>query len=316
MKNNNTFFKNLLVIFLSFSLAFFLVLYIHSYKIYAQTGLNTMDGQAAISENSEAFDVKIEDDLNNKPVSILDQTRFNLKLKIQLTKNEKDKDFNIAKVDWIFPDGSIESFGGKEDQDSKKGTRFNLEKTNQCNESLGLELTNTNKLIETCLAEINPEILFSINSSTLNPSKFFMLTEKEVPIRAKLTINDTTPETISYEQDSNEISVRLKPPFYMIFLGGIIGALLVNAFLFLNELRKDTPDMPRLRWKKIGLQFLYNCIVMIIIIIFSLTGEDIPFLSLKIKDFSGGIIIGLFSFPLGDWLQSKLSVLPSESPKQ
>jgi hypothetical protein len=285
-------------------------------------GIHSSISYSEVNQN-KAVDVQIEGGVNSQSVSVLDQERFKLKLVVKLTEKGTGKKFNIGSIRWTFPSGSIESLGVQAQEDSKGNTLFNFEETSNCNKSGDLILTDEIDSIETCLDGINPKILFSSDNSAFNLSKFFMLTEKEVPIKAKLEIYDQTiydnPKSLSVE--SNPITIQLKPAWYMILLGGFLGALLLNIFLVINELRKEKypiqeqPDTPRLI-KSFSLQLFYSCIVVVIIIILSLNGENIPFLSFKIKDFWGGIIIGLLSVSLGDWLNSKLSVLPSESPKQ
>jgi len=297
------------------------ILGIHNPISYSQASQNSQ-----INEN-QAVDVQIEDGLNNKSISVLDQERFNLKLTVKLKKEGRGKQFIISSISWAFPSGSIESYGGQADDDSKNNTRFNYQETNKCNGGGkgDLILKDENYPIETCLASINPEILFSSDNSAFNWSKFLTPIEKEVSITATVELG-IYDETMSYNNPdlflvkSNKFTIQLKPAWYMILLGGFLGALLSNIFLVTNELRKEKypiqeqPGTPRLI-KSFLLQSFYSCIVVIIIFLFSLSGENIPFISFKIKDFAGGMIVGLSSIPLGDWLKSKLSGLSSESPK-
>jgi hypothetical protein len=298
------------------ALLFLLCLLISISGIYSSISYSEVNQKNAV-------DVQIEDGVNSKSISVLDQERFKLKLVVKLTEKGKGKKFNIGSIRWTFPSVSIESLGEQAKDDSKENTIFNFEETSRCNKSGDLSLGDENDSIETCLDGINPRILFSSDNSDLNWSRFFMLLEKEVPIKATLEIYDETiyekPTLLSVE--SNSITIQLKPAWYMSLLGGVVGALFLNIFLVINELRKEKypiqeqPGTPRLI-KSFLLQSFYSCIVVIIIFLFSLSGENIPFISFKIKDFAGGMIVGLSSIPLGDWLKSKLSGLPSESPKQ
>ncbi|MEB3120507.1 MAG: hypothetical protein VKL41_04725 [Snowella sp.] len=285
------------------------------------SGIHSPISSSQVDQNN-AVDVQIEDGLNNKSISVLDQERFKLKLAVKLTEEGKGKIFAIDSITWEFPSGSIQSFGKEAQKDSRENTLFNFEATDKCNKLGDLNLTDTNNSIETCLDGVNPEILFSLDSSVFNLSKFLMLTEKEVPIIAKLDMYDQTnvDESKIFSVKSKKFTIQLKPAWYMSLLGGFLGAFLLNIFLVINELRKEKypiqeqPGTPRLI-KSFLLQSFYSFIVVIIIFLFSLSGENIPFISFKIKDFVGGMIVGLSSIPLGDWLKSKLSGLPSESPK-
>jgi hypothetical protein len=299
------------------------ILGIHNPISYSQGSQNLQ-----INPN-QVVDVQIEDELNNKSISVLDQERFNLKLTVKLKKEGRGKQFIISSISWAFPSVSIESYGGQAEDDSKDNTRFNYQETNKCNGGGAgdLILKDENYPIETCLASINPEILFSPDNSAFNLSKFLTFFEKEVSITATANLG-IYDQTTSYNNPdlfpvkSNIFTIQLKPAWYMILLGGFVGAFLVNLFLlFTNEqwTKKDSVQGQQNiqgSTKFFWWQFLYSCIVVIIIFLLSLSGENMPFISFKIKDFVGGIMIGLLSFPLGEWLKSKLSGLPSESPKQ
>lgn len=88
-----------------------------------------------------------------------------------------------------------------------------------------------------------------------------------------------------------------------LLLGGVLGALLLGAFMGAYELNKSGFG----GWKKIVGNVLRTalagavCAAVVILMLKRLQGLELP-ISLVVTDFYGGIVVGLFSYKLGDKL--------------
>lgn len=122
-----------------------------------------------------------------------------------------------------------------------------------------------------------------------------------------------------------EIPISFSAPLGVIFLGGLAGALLlamfsgvkegleskapklqVNGLATIAEVAKRLAEwvlnlLPRV-WKAI-LQTIMGGICAVILILLARGTEGLsPPVSIKIQDFWGGVIVGLFSIPLSQWI--------------
>jgi hypothetical protein len=110
------------------------------------------------------------------------------------------------------------------------------------------------------------------------------------------------------ETDHIEIAkIKLEPPLIALMWGGAIGAMLLALFRFANRWHNDPVSRSRKAfYENLGLG-LAGCVTAVIalFLLFRLQGLQLP-ISVTVTDFFGGIIVGLFSFKLGDFIFEKL----------
>jgi hypothetical protein len=110
------------------------------------------------------------------------------------------------------------------------------------------------------------------------------------------------PETMIEEK----ALVRLDPPLSAIIWGSVIGSFLLSLFITLYNLMKT--DYPR---NKIWIRFFYVSIngivsgIILVLLIYRMKNLGLP-IEISVTDFIGGIVLGLFTFKLGDWIYTKL----------
>ena len=102
-----------------------------------------------------------------------------------------------------------------------------------------------------------------------------------------------------------------------IFVGGIFGALLLALFVWVHKLIVE--PRARLYWgRNLGYTFLLAMrggIMAIIALLIGKTtqGSGSP-VALTVIDFAGGVMIGIFSYPLASWMASTLKIESVQSP--
>jgi hypothetical protein len=133
-----------------------------------------------------------------------------------------------------------------------------------------------------------------------------------------------------------EIPVTFKAPLDAVFVGGLVGAFLLAMFIAVKD-RAHAPVpmleistwvqvrsvvkglvlwviqvVPRL-WRLL-LQTVTGGICALILILLAQGTEGMnPPIAIKIQDFWGGVVVGLFSIPLSRWLWTKLQDAPGGS---
>ncbi len=101
--------------------------------------------------------------------------------------------------------------------------------------------------------------------------------------------------------------VTLQPPLVSLIWGGIVGSLLLAAFVGTYRLVRE----PRDKRVRLLVQILFLagagavCAVIALILLRRLQGVELP-VNVTVADFYGGVVIGLFSFKIGDWLYVRL----------
>lgn len=106
-------------------------------------------------------------------------------------------------------------------------------------------------------------------------------------------------------------SVRVNAPELSIFIGGIFGALLLAVFVWIERMLRNAED--RKAWFRdlriTLLTGLRGGIMAIIALLIGKTtqGAGAP-VSLTVIDFTGGVMVGLFSYPLASWISSALKL--------
>jgi len=104
------------------------------------------------------------------------------------------------------------------------------------------------------------------------------------------------------------IEVKIEPPMSSLIWGGILGSLLLAIFLGAYKFsRSTTPIKLKDILKESAKLFVAGSISAIIIVILLYRYKDFPLpINITINDFYGGIVLGLFTYSLGDLLYKKL----------
>lgn len=118
---------------------------------------------------------------------------------------------------------------------------------------------------------------------------------------------------------SDTVMLPVGVPYYSVFLGGIFGAVLLVAVLSasraIRQRHKSTDvatDLPEVNLRQAVLFAIRGGLVSVCVIFISkaVSGPTIP-VSIDIRDFYGGVIVGLFSIPISEWIVGVLIKGPS-----
>jgi hypothetical protein len=113
-----------------------------------------------------------------------------------------------------------------------------------------------------------------------------------------------------------KVKVKLEPPLSSILWGSVLGSLLLALFIALFKHNKEM-----LPWKNTLSRFVSVSLTgavsgfIIIFLLFRFKNLDLP-VTITVTDFFGGLVLGLFTYKLGDWLFSKLADGKSLNPVQ
>ena len=140
--------------------------------------------------------------------------------------------------------------------------------------------------------------------------KQILVVPGKYPVR--LIVNYTAPagsEVTNDAEASGEVTIR--SPLAAKLWGGAAGALLVSLFFIFHELRgmKEQP-FRALAFSSLRTlaRFPAGAVTAVVLILVSSRMQDIGIpMNIEVDDFYGGVILGLFSFKLGDWLFTKLT---------
>ena len=142
----------------------------------------------------------------------------------------------------------------------------------------------------------------------LNPDTFLFLPDTyRVRCVVEYGVNETTGSI------QGEIPIDLQPPLSSLLRGGVIGSLLLAIFLPIYRFSRHVPkadwqpENPLLRFPLTFVQiFISGSVVSAIAILLlqRLGDVDLP-VTIDVKDWIGGLIIGLFSYQIGDTLYGR-----------
>jgi hypothetical protein len=111
-----------------------------------------------------------------------------------------------------------------------------------------------------------------------------------------------------------KVLVKLVPPVISILWGSIFGSVLLALYIGLYKRTKTA-----MTWKNTLLQFVsvaatgIVCGFIIVFLLFRFKDLDLP-VTIAVTDFFGGLVLGLFTYKLGDWLYTKLAEINSPAP--
>jgi len=164
-------------------------------------------------------------------------------------------------------------------------------------------------------------------SCVLKPKDYVGIFEKAFATVETNQVSIAETRIGSTTQRSTVVDLKVGAANYIVALGGVVGALLLSCFAsiqgYLSAAEQATVPPPSRSqfltrfWNRayastralliILLRALNGGLIAIILIyITSGTSETLP-IAIRVTDFSGGILVGLFSYSLGRWLHEKLN---------
>jgi hypothetical protein len=230
---------------------------------------------------------------------------LHLDIKVELTGKIKDKSIATQEINLILPYGDKQFYGVP-----KSSTKNGSTEENGTGEEDSKTLSNNPPL----LTKEHPSYIQSLDiNSDWSPDYRQLLVIQQKPSQIVAQIKGSIIDgIIPFTAVSKPLNIEVKPAWYSIYFGGVIGALLLNI-LWLTFGLQNNSLVPDYTWKKsLGLLGTFvirtfnSIFVTIAVILLSSVGEYTPFISFQIKDFLGGMGIGLFSYPLGMWIYKKL----------
>ena len=117
----------------------------------------------------------------------------------------------------------------------------------------------------------------------------------------------------TYGSIQEEIPIDLEPPLGSLLRGGIVGSLLLAIFLPIYRFSRHEPPAPwqpenpmlRMPLTFIQISISGSVVSVIAILLLQRLGDlDLP-VTIDVKDWIGGVIIGLFSYQIGDTLYGR-----------
>jgi hypothetical protein len=105
--------------------------------------------------------------------------------------------------------------------------------------------------------------------------------------------------------------VSIKSPEWTIFVGGVIGAMMLAIFVAAERILKNPDEReqwPQTLWVTTVMGLRGGLMAVVALLLGKTTqGAGSP-ISLSVEDFAGGVLIGLFSYPLASWISSTLKL--------
>ncbi len=126
---------------------------------------------------------------------------------------------------------------------------------------------------------------------------------------------DLIPEVVITTADDQTTfflkPISVKSPEWAIFVGGIVGALLLAFFVAAERILKNPADREKwgqTMWVTTVMGLRGGLMAIFALLLGSTTQSGGSPVSLSVEDFTGGVLIGLFSYPLASWISSTLKL--------
>ena len=281
--------KNLILAIVCF--CSLVILNSHNEVFYAENNLSKIESEGYV--NVEIISK------NLKEWSVSDYLHLDIKVELTDKAKEKEMQFTTREINLILPYEDRQFFGTPTNNSDNKDSNGGLPQ-------------QTQKIPE--LNKENPFYIYSLNISSdwrADDRKSLVIQQKTSQIVAQVTL-DRIGDKFPFTAISEPLNIEVRPAWYSIYYGGVIGALLLNI-LWLTFGLQNNSLVSNYTWKKsVGLLATFairtfnSIFVTIAVILLSSVGEYTPFIGFQIKDFLGGMGIGLFSYPLGMWVYKKL----------
>lgn len=254
---------------------------------------------------------------------------LNLELEVKLI--DKTKKWKPKTITLILPYGPVKIFGQKENDDKNNiGSNTESDPDSIIIEKKSIEIQGEppKSPAHMCSTEeINcyTDFKMVINMENdylfpIDPRKLSIIQSKPSKIIAQVYLMEYKGIGINSDPNtftSQPIEITVKPGWYSVYFGGLIGALLINILWFTFGLQNNSLTINYYKrnkgWRNFYLfpliflvRFINCAFVSLAVILLISSGQSIPLIAFSVKDFTGAIIIGLFSYPLGDWVSQKL----------
>lgn len=140
-------------------------------------------------------------------------------------------------------------------------------------------------------------------------SSTFLFVPGDFPVRAQVKVSLADQQTVT-DYPWAKATVHLQAPLSASLRGGLLGAILLALFVpayELLQLRDRLDNKLRHPLRQFFVFALSGCVVATagILVIYRLGSSDFP-ITIQITDWLGGLIVGLFSYPIGKKLHSML----------
>jgi hypothetical protein len=102
------------------------------------------------------------------------------------------------------------------------------------------------------------------------------------------------------------VPISLEPPLSSLFWGGPLGAVLLAAFVATYRWRQGERGPGKILSEAAGTALAGAvCSAVALLLLYRLEGLELP-IKISIRDFFGGIVVGLFSYKLGEIVYRQL----------
>lgn len=157
--------------------------------------------------------------------------------------------------------------------------------------------------------------------ATVIQPRFLFRGGVESELRATLTWS--RDDDLSFRTTSVSVPISLKAPISAVIFGGLVGALVLSIFT-LTQRFLEKQDLPQntlagvwethwvSRLGAVALRIVMQSVAgtlcaVVLITLANITDAGSPPIAVSVKDFWGGMVIGLFSVPLAKWVGTKLN---------
>ncbi len=131
-------------------------------------------------------------------------------------------------------------------------------------------------------------------------------------IPGEYDVNVVVTYNVPPEPDSQTIQIAkitLEPPLSSLIWGGVVGAVLLALFMGVYDYSRR--ESSRKAWESLRKAAMISVAgatsaSIALLLLQRLKGLELP-INLTITDFYGGVVIGLFSYKIGDWLHKELA---------
>lgn len=156
-----------------------------------------------------------------------------------------------------------------------------------------------------------------------NPAVFF------APSRQKLVIEVRLRENANEVNFYEEVFVEFGAPKIGVVYGGFFGALLLAVFTALrSQIEASRPGpgslsarvmsgaghVVRAIWRIIAMSIVGGICALVLILLAQVSEGMSPPISIRVQDFWGGVVVGLFSVPLSRWMADRFGSGARERP--
>lgn len=204
--------------------------------------------------------------------------------------NLTDNTLNVTKIEVVMP-GVVLSARGDD-----QATRQSFTKDEETQLDPGNE-----KLVTFAVPSHDVSVLSPLRNRAL-----LTFMPKEYEIRVVVSYKILPGHKTAVEET---VKIRFEPPLFSLIWGGIFGSMLLAAFLATYRALRGT-EIRRAKqvYLELALLIIGGAVTAVIVMILLFRFKDVSLpLAVTVNDCFGGIVIGLFTYKLGDWLFQQIS---------